>query len=116
MARSRRRGGRQRSTRHPSLADMIWKELQTFAHARAPAYDEIRRSWTRCAYESDTQAVAALADVVCTRVGCSAPIAAALMTRLLRPRQYQRLLHEAPEGAQPYFTDVHGRSSFWRHG
>jgi hypothetical protein len=102
-------------TRQPSLSELIWKELQDFAHSRADAYSEVRRQWIACAFVDDASAVAALAQIVGPRVGCSPGVAAAIVARQLRPRQYQRLLHEAPAGGQPYFTDVHGRSSFWRH-
>ena len=90
-------------------------ELQVFAHTRAPAYADVRHRWATCAFEDDAAAVVALAQIVGTRVGCSAVIATAIVARQLRPRQYQRLFHEAPAGGQPYFTDLHGRSSFWRH-
>lgn len=99
----------------PSVENLIWKELQDFAHTRSDAYAEIRDKWTACAFADDASAVAALCEVVARRVGVSPRITTAIATRMLRPRQYQRLLHEAPDGGPPYFTDRHGRSSVWRH-
>lgn len=99
----------------PNLSQLIWQELQVFAHSRTTAYSEVRRLWATCAFDDDDLAVAALAKVIGARVGCSAAVTKAIVARQLRPRQYQQLLHEAPAGAPPYFTDVHGRSSFWRH-
>ena len=100
---------------NPSLSQLIWKELQQFAHSRADAYADVRRRWAACAFDDDVCAIAALAEVIGRRVGCSTVIATAIVARQLRPRLYQRLLREAPGGGQPYFTDIHGRSSFWRH-
>jgi hypothetical protein len=99
----------------PTLAEVIWTELQSFAHSRTDAYAEVRERWVKCAFDDDVCAIVALAQVIGPRVGCSPAVATAIVARQLRPRLYQRLLHEAPAGGQPYFTDLHGRSSFWRH-